>query len=503
MAVRQGAATLFITGAIVYGCQSVKPPAEQLENVNRLVNERAAVKWDAGRLLASSLPDTQPPQDNLFLQEATQRALSRNLSLVASAENLTLAHAQLLQAGLIQNPTIGQTGATLFPIHPAVGGVSFDVLISQAVNSILTLPNRKAVATLQELQANIDLANQAYLLAQQVDGKYQELIHLQRARRLALRIQDLYARAVRAAEARRKVGVIPTPELNRARLNYQDARRQVQHLATQYDRAAREMNWLMGYSAPPQWHLPPAIIADVGTVPNLPVLDLLERLGLRYRLDLLRANLDRKLGAKGIELARLGMIPQTTIGFDYAQDASHHSFGGPQLQFTLPIFDPGIVAVQSAEAQARKANKLYAALQGQVRQDVRTAYASWRIAADDVNFFRDQLIPQQDENVRLMEMSFRLGNDDLDTLLNVYQSYVTQLQSYEDAVQAYHDSAVALQQAVGLTWDRMLAESGVHPAVKQPATTRSVIIPRPATEPFLEPPATQSATAPLTMESMQ
>lgn len=464
------------------GCQSVKPTPEQVGQVNTLVKERTGINWDAAPLLADKLPATEPPTGVLTLAEATERALRRNLSLVASAEGLTIAHAQLVQAGLIQNPTLGQTSATSWPLNPAVGAISFDVLISQTINSIFTQPARVSVAKVQQVQAGIDLATQAFTLAQQVDAKYQEMIHLQRAQRLARRIVDLYARAVQAAEARRRVGVIPTPELNRARLSFEDARRQVQHLTSQYARAAREMNWLMGYSTPPQWRLPQSVIDEPGAVAALPGADVLESLALHYRLDLLRADLDRKLGKKGVELARLGLIPQTAIGFDYSRDSSRNTFIGPQFEFVLPIFDPGIVALQTAQAQASKADKTYAALRGQVGQDVRTALTNWRIAADDVTFYRQRLIPQQEENVRLMEMSFRLGNDDLDTLLNVYQSYVQQLQSYEDAIQAYHDGGVGLQQAAGLAWNRMLAEAHVPPPTQ------------PATLPALTLPTTESAT---------
>ena len=474
----------------VLGCQSVAPPPRQISRVNDLVRQRTGADWDAGALLASSLPRPDPPAGVLTLRDATDRALRRNLALVASAESLTLAHAQLVQAGLLQNPTLGQTSATLWPLSPPVGAVSFDVLISQTINTFLTQPSRVAVAKIQELQAGIDLATQAFTLAQQVDAKYQEMIHLQRARVLAQRIADLYARAVQAAEARRRVGVIPTPELNRARLSYEDARRQVQHLTTQYRRASREMNWLMGYATEPQWRLPAEAMQDAGGVPARPDAPRLESLAVKYRLDLLRADFDRRLGDKGIELARLGLIPQTTLGFDYARDSSRNTFIGPQFNFTLPIFDPGLVALQTAQAQERKAQKTYTALEGQVRQDVRTALDNWQIAADDVTFFRDRLIPQQEENVRLMETSFRLGNDDLDTLLNVYQNYVSQLQAYEDAIQAYHDSGVALQQAVGLAWDRIIAEA--HVAPRTPATA-------PATLPVL----TLPTTAPATTEPVQ
>jgi cobalt-zinc-cadmium efflux system outer membrane protein len=482
---------------VIVGCHAGHPSSQQIDQTNQLLVDRAATRWNVAALLENKPTLPPEPMGDLTLREATERALAHNLLLIASAENLSIAHAQLVQAGLIQNPTIGQTGATYFPLPPNVGAVAFDVLLSQSLNSIFTLDARKSIAAYQEVQANIDMATQGYQLAQQVDGKYQEMVSLLRRRTLAMRIQDLYARAVRAAEARRKVGIIATPELNRARLNFEDARRQIQHLTTQFSRASREMNWLMGYSTAPQWHIPQAVVEDVGTVPNAPDPAQLERLGEQYRLDLMRAGFDRRVGRRSVELARLGIIPQTTLGIDYAADASKNQSLGPQFQFTLPIFDPGLVAVELAKAQARKAEKTYAALQGQVHQDVRTAFDNWRIAGDDVKFFRERLIPQQEENVRLMETSFRLGNDDLDTLLNVYQSYVTQLQAFEDAIQAYHDSGVALQQAVGLTWDRILARAGMAPAASQPsATTVPAIIPLAGTEP-----ATRRATQPSTVES--
>jgi len=237
------------------------------------------------------------------------------------------------------------------------------------------------------------------------------------------------------------------------------------------------MNWLMGYSAGPRWTLPDAATGELQIAVSIPKANELEQLGTQYRLDLLRADLDDKIGEHQVALTKIGIIPQVTLGFEIARDGSHHLVGGPYIPtLTLPIFDPGLVALESAKAQLRKAQKTYQALAGQVHQDVRTAYDNWRIAADDVQFYRDNLIPQQEENVRLMELSFRLGNDDLDTLLNVYQSYVSQLQSYEDALQAYHDAAAALQQAVGLSWDRILAANAwatSRPATTQSATTQS------------------------------
>jgi len=473
------------------GCHAAHPSRQQIDSVNQLIQDRTTLSWDVGKLTNHASASAPEPVDELTLREATERALARNLSLVASTENLSIAHAQLVAAGLIANPTLGQSSGLLFPfsshMYPSVDGN-----ITQVLNSIFTQPARVSIGKLEELQANIDMASQAYLLAQQVDSKYQEMVGLRRRRRLAERIADLYARAVQAAEARRKVGILTTPELNRAKLSYQDARRQVAHLTTQYARAAREMNWLMGYSTEPKWHLPQSVVDDSPPISTLPESMELQKAATQFRLDLIRADLDRKLGEKGIALAKLGLIPQITVGAEVARDSQHNVVGGPMLiGVTLPIFDPGLVSLDLAYAQQRKAEKTYAALNGQVGQDVRTALDNWRIAADDVTFYRESLIPQQEQNVRLMETSFRLGNDDLDTLLNVYQNYVSQLQAFEDALQAYHDSTVALQQVVGLTWDKIARppaqtqpttqSATLQPAESRPAATQVMPLPGPLT----------------------
>ncbi len=201
---------------ILNGCRAGHPSDDQIKQVNQLVGDRTDVKWDVARLFEDHDPVPPPPSGELTLRNATERALRRNLSLVANAENLSIAHAQLVQAGLYANPVIGQSSGFLFPISPVGGIPSMDGNIQQLLNTFFTQPAKVRIARFQEVQANIDLSTQTFTLAQQVDGKYQEMIHLLRARRLAARIEGLYVRAVSAAEARQRVGVIPTPELNRA-----------------------------------------------------------------------------------------------------------------------------------------------------------------------------------------------------------------------------------------------------------------------------------------------
>lgn len=438
------------------GCISSDPEPEHLAEIDHLVDDRAGLPIRTSVLLTT---DPQAagaaPSGILSLDEAIGRALSRNFSLIASAENVAIAQAALAQAGLIANPTASFSAQW---VHPNALGMDLVGSLLQELNGLLTRSTRLEIARAQRFQIGIDLAGQAFDLSQQVESKYRTLTHLLRARKLADRVVDQYDRALKAAEARARVGVIPTPDVNRARIQWEDAQRQVKKLDAQYRRGSRELNWVLGFSSAPEWKLPEEAGEIPKELPPLPEPVAAEALGLRYRLDLQRAGLDVRVGESTVTLAQWGFVPEFQAGVAVERDENFLHKLGPAFTFTLPIFDPGIVAYHLACARLRLAAKTQAALEGQVRQDVRSAHATLELDLDDVRFFRERIIPQQEENIRLADQSFRLGNTDLDSLLNTLRDYVSSLQAYEDSVQGYFDDRVAFQRAVGLVWRRMTEE---------------------------------------------
>jgi cobalt-zinc-cadmium efflux system outer membrane protein len=438
------------------GCISSTPEPEHLAEIDHLVDERAGLPLKTSTLLAA---DPQAagaaPVGILSLDEAIDRALSRNFSLIASAETVAIAQAELAQAGLVANPTASFSAQW---VHPHALGMDLVGSLLQELNGFLTRSTRVEIARAQRFQVGLDLAGQAFDLSQQVESKYRALSHLLRARKLADRIVDQYDRALKAAEARARVGVIPIPDVNRARIQWEDARRQVRKLDAQYRRGARELNWLLGVSSSPEWTLPEEAGEIPKELPPLPEPLTSESLGLKFRLDLQRAGLDVRVGESTVSLAQWGFVPDVQAGVAVERDENHALKVGPAFTFSLPIFDPGLVAYHLACARLRLASKTRVALEGQVRQDVRSAHATLELDFEDVRFFRERIIPQQEENIRLADQSFRLGNTDLDSLLNTLRDYVSSLQAYEDSVQTYFDDRVAFQRAVGLVWRRLTEE---------------------------------------------
>ncbi|MGA2231121.1 MAG: TolC family protein [Tepidisphaeraceae bacterium] len=471
--------------AALSGCEGWKKPdpdAQHLAEVNQMFNDRYAFALDTAQLLKTDLrAEVAGPTGDLTPGEAIRRALGHNFSLVTQSASLAIAQANLVQAGLLDNPGFGQTGAFYFPISSGTGpATAFDLDITEAINGFLTQPHKVAIAKAQRLQAGIDVANQAFGLAQQVQTQYDQLVYITRDGALQRRIADTYKQAVDEAQAQLKAGLVTRADFNRAVIAYEDSLRQAHHYDTQYDGAARQMNWLMGVQSAPHWQLPASVSEAPNVIDALPQQQRLEDLAGKYRLDLIRADYDRKIADTSVTLARLGFIPQTTFGADFARDGNKKWTGGPSFSTSLPIFDPGIVNYWLAKDQQEQTERTYVTLQGQVKQDVRNALNALQIAAEDVAFYRNVTIPQEEENVKLAQLSFKLGNSQFDDLLNSIREYVGVLQNYEDAIQAYHQAVIGLESAVGLSFPRIEAETAgaaSRPIAAMGTTTAPAILP--------------------------
>jgi cobalt-zinc-cadmium efflux system outer membrane protein len=450
-----------LAGVGCAGWRQPKPEQKQLEIVNGLFNDRTQAALDVMKLLQTDPCAPVPsPTGTLTSEEAVQRAVQHNLSLVASAETLPIAQANLVQAGLLPNPTFGQTGAFYFPLSGQGGAVASDFLISETFNGFFAASFKVAIAKAQRFQASIDIANQAFGLAQETRLQFERLASLLRSRQIQERIAQVYKQAADDARTKVRAGLVTNADVNRATIQYESAQCQARHYQSEYEGAATQMNWLMGVQSAPQWKLPDSAKDSPSGAISLPTAQALEELALKYRMDLLRASFDHQIAKGAVWLARLGTYPATTIGFDAKRDSSRNWTGGPNFQSPLQFFDPGIVGYWLAEYGLIQTERTYAALQGQVRQDVRNALNALQIADEDVRFYKERMIPQEEENVREQQLSFRRGNAQFDDLLNTLREYQDALQAYESAIQAYQQSVVGLETAVGLSFGRIEEMTG-------------------------------------------
>jgi outer membrane protein TolC len=483
--VQRPALWLSVIGLFAGACVAPEPLSALSRRVDTDIQQRLNVPLNTDQLLADRPGPPQAPPAMLTLADARRLALEQNLTLSAAAESLPIAQLALVQAGLLTNPVISQSSGLLFPVSPTLGGAaSFDINISQQLNSLFTRDARVAIAGVQRLEAGVDLASQAFELGMKVEEKYREILTLDGSVAIAERTEATYVRASESAGIRSRVGVLPMSEVNRAKVAAEDARRQVLKLRLRREQSVRDLNFLMGAPPDSAWTIPP--VSD--TEPSMGATDAsaasgsaglddasVRTLATRFRLDVIRAHMDERAGEHSVRQAEAGLIPNINVGVESAYTPGHPSSTavGPFFSVELPIFDSHRTALESARATLRKLQKTTAAVREQASADAAAAAHALELAVGDAAFYRDRIIPQQRENVRLAETAFQLGQIDLDSLLNTLRDATAAEQAYQDAIAARDAAQAALERAMGLSLDAA-RRAAVEPVDADPWKTAVV-----------------------------
>src|SRR3954452_5996654 len=135
--------------AALTGC-AARPNDAGFADVQRTLAERGVqrVEWNtdtdadaqAGRAVRGLLS-----RDELTADDAVQVALLNNRRLQATYEDLGVAQADLVQAGLLRNPVFSAD----FKFAEGGGGTKVEMTIAQEFLDVLQVPLRKRVATNQ------------------------------------------------------------------------------------------------------------------------------------------------------------------------------------------------------------------------------------------------------------------------------------------------------------------------------------------------------------------
>jgi len=309
--------------------------------------------------------------EGLTAEEATQIALLNNARLQAVYEQFGIARAELVEAGLPDNPVF--TGELLFENSSSQ---SWELEIAQELMSVLLIPRRRAVAKdvleqarLQVISAVIDVAMDTRRAFRhfQADAQVVDLLD-----DILLAENAAFDMAVKMREA----GVLPLSELGASQRRYEDAK--LAYSAAELDlEASREhVNRLMGlHGSASLWDAESAL-DDAPTESTLPA-DY-ERRAIEKSLDLASAWLAVKLAARRAGLHNLeDIFSDIEVGVSFeSEEPGAGGRGwevGPILSFPIPLFNQGQAARAVGRAEVRQQWDLYTAIAVDLRSASRAA----------------------------------------------------------------------------------------------------------------------------------
>ncbi len=327
-------------------------------------------------------------------ESAVRIAILNNRKVRAAYEDLGVARAELVQAGLLANPVFGAS-ARLF--HE---GTEVELGISKSLLDVFLRPLRRCVAQadLEAAQASV-----ARTLVRLVADVRRACVRARAAERVAALRKDVAASTAAARDLMRKLhdaGNETDPRLTAAEIAAERASME-QDDAISAARLAREpLNVLLGLrSGAPEWTL----AGDLGdTVDAVATPADVEARAVAASLDRLEgeARIESAARAAGLVRRRSGFTI-FEVGAEGMRDAADGTWGvGPSVTASLPLFDQGQAQVAVARATFRRRVAEAAALEVEIRSAARHLEEHARRTRERARRHHDVYLPLRARLVR-------------------------------------------------------------------------------------------------------
>ena len=327
-------------------------------------------------------------QQELTADAAVQVALLNNHNLQAQFESLGIAQADLVQAGLLDNP--------VFSVSVMWGhaGTLPEASVVQDFVSVLSVAARTKVAEAEAQRITLEVANSVVSLARDAQAQYYTVMGDAQALELARQVVTSTDAAAQLAERQRAAGNLSRRDQNIQQAFYAQMLLELAQAEARLVSDREKLNRLMGvWGADTRWKIPGRLPPVPETLPST---DELESRAVSQRLDLAAAKKEAEAAAQALSLTRqFRYLGPLGIGVAYQREPDLGSFAGPTVELGLPIFNQRQGAVARAETDFKRSEQRVTALAVDVRSEAREARNRLVAAHDVVRHYQNALLPLQ------------------------------------------------------------------------------------------------------------
>ncbi|MDA8412765.1 MAG: TolC family protein [Desulfobacteraceae bacterium] len=384
----------------------------------------------------------------LALPQVVELSLQNNGDLKAFREEKGIRDAAKVRAGLLPNPTLELEGGT-----GALTGSSAENSLSLGVSQEFFLAGKRqkrlAIAE-QELEMyRWQLADRERLLREEVKTAFYDAILAQQRISLLDRSIALNRQLLDVTKERLAAGDIPELEMNLVKVEL--ARSEGAKIEVEKALSQNQAKLLTLMGLPPGED--PSIVGTFETEILLQknLVDL-KQLAHEKRPDRNALESEKNRGESDITLARAEGIPDLTAGLAFRRDTTTMEIGGIEgketgytiglkLSMPIPVFDRNQAGVQEARAKRNSTESRLTAAIRSAEREVETAYASFKNAEKVLSLYKSSIIPQLEENLKLTQEAYRLGEVGILTVIQEQKKFFEVNDSY---LAALHDRQAAL-----------------------------------------------------------
>lgn len=439
---------------ILSGCSKIDTdPTCALIQVQQNVQERTGevIGWDDAGGCCLEFNDwlAETLQEDLSVDTTVQVALLNNQRLKGIYQDLGIAQAQLVQAGLLKNPIFS------FSIRYERLLDSANIIEMGLVQNFLDvvlkpLKIKLACAELELIKSEV--AAEVLDLIAETKIAFYSLQSAEQMLKMKRQVFETRDAAYDVARRLRQAGNITDLALAIERSTYEQMKIDLSTSEVQVLEARERLNVLMGlWGLNTDWRLS----EETQDIQDLDVdLSCIENHVIAKSLDLKSSRQKMRATALGLGVDNAELIfPELTYGPDSERDPREPWFIGPQFSMGIPIFDIGLAQKASARAELKKQWNEYTALAVEVRSASRVASYRLLNALKQNRYYRDVIIPLEEqitEETHRQLNAMQLGV--LDLLLIKQKELDTKMKS----ISSYRDYWIARTQVEMLLSGRMI-----------------------------------------------
>ena len=384
-------------------------------------------------------------KNELTADAAVQIALLNNPNLQAVYEDLGITQADVVEAGLLENPVI--FGQVRFPNRSEESN-NYEFGITQNFLNILMQPARKKLSAIRFEQVKLQVADEVIQLVAEVRRTYYSALGARQVRDLRSEITSAARSSFELALRLHSAGNISALELARENAHFEQSRLELANSETDLLDEREQLTRLMGFWGPQtNWQLPEQL-------PDIPIseisLERLESMAIESRLDLAaeKKAVEALAQALGITID-WRWIGHIEVGISRERETDRTWVTGPALAIELPIFNQRQADIARLEAQLRRSQNRLTAQAIDIRSEVRSLKNRLIMQRNLIDHYRRTVLPLREQIVDLTLKKYNYMLTGAFDLLMAKQQEFEAYQKYLETVRDYWIIRAEMQRSLG------------------------------------------------------
>ena len=425
---------LLVTFAVA-GCAQV-PKEAGFNDVKGLVGKRLDyhLHWNQGTEADHEVEKTIDAllSNELTPETAVQIALLSNPELQAVYEDLGITQADVVEAGLLENPVL--FGRARFPNKSGESN-NYEFEITQNFLNILMLPARKKLSAVRFEQVKLNVADEVIRLIAGVRKSYFSALGARQIRDLRNEITAAAGNSFELGRRLHAAGNISDLQLATENAHFEQSRIELANSETALLDAREQLTRLMGlWGAQTDWRLP-------GQLPEMPSEEIplahLESMAIENRLDLAaeKKAVEALAHALGITVD-WRWIGHIEVGVSTERETDRTWITGPSLAIELPIFNQRQADIVRLEAQLRRSQKRLTAQAIDIRSEVRSLRNRLIMQRNLIDHFLRTVLPLRE---RIVDLTLKKYNYMLTGAFDLIMAKQQEFEAYQKYLEALRD----------------------------------------------------------------